>query len=363
MQTPPSGAPVDALINKSLISDVQYNCDISDARYARDATMCVYLLRMREFYRWRHDISLGIRLSLEDVGDWLTDTEQHWDQIEHEAYRSITVGDDKVDPFDCDRVGALLEAQNIPLVYTAGVGRRGKPHFVLAQSVGRYTERGTRIDVCGRELARDIVAQPAMSRQQSIWVRDDSVRRLLWELFEDWSFHSKDGPMARIAADYDLQHDDDLNNRLGALALDVREVIVAHEGGEVQARQHLPESWGSMIEKSLGASNEIFARAARDHLADSLVTWPLIVDRAQPRLLDFWLCGLNGAREAMFKTSPFSNVLSATSDADRLKILQNSADASAAYWSTLANRFAEQFAADGATCDFAAIADEFSSAT
>ena len=37
---------------QALSAVVQRNCDISDARHARDFTMCVYLLRMREYYRW-----------------------------------------------------------------------------------------------------------------------------------------------------------------------------------------------------------------------------------------------------------------------------------------------------------------------
>ena len=36
----------------ALVQAVQTNCDIADARHARDVSLCTYLLGMREFYRW-----------------------------------------------------------------------------------------------------------------------------------------------------------------------------------------------------------------------------------------------------------------------------------------------------------------------
>ncbi len=35
---------------------VQTNCDIADARHARDMSMCNYLPAMRDFYRWEQQV-------------------------------------------------------------------------------------------------------------------------------------------------------------------------------------------------------------------------------------------------------------------------------------------------------------------
>ena len=35
-----------------LLEAVQTNCHIADARAATDLTLCIYLLQMRELYRW-----------------------------------------------------------------------------------------------------------------------------------------------------------------------------------------------------------------------------------------------------------------------------------------------------------------------
>lgn len=37
---------------QALSTAVQHNCDIADAQHARNFTLCTYLLKMRELYRW-----------------------------------------------------------------------------------------------------------------------------------------------------------------------------------------------------------------------------------------------------------------------------------------------------------------------
>ena len=45
------GSGLDARFDR-LVEAVQANCNITDARHARNMTMCTYLLEMRELYRW-----------------------------------------------------------------------------------------------------------------------------------------------------------------------------------------------------------------------------------------------------------------------------------------------------------------------
>ncbi|MFN3785876.1 MAG: hypothetical protein ACK4RS_03445, partial [Thiothrix sp.] len=65
-----------------LIQTVQRNCHIADARHAGDYTLCIYLLKMREFYRWEHGISFQQVLTSDDVGDWLTRREAMWNTLD-----------------------------------------------------------------------------------------------------------------------------------------------------------------------------------------------------------------------------------------------------------------------------------------
>lgn len=59
-----------------LASTVQKNCHISDARHAGDLTLCVFLFKMREFYRWEHDIPFSAQIPKEAVSEWLREREQ-----------------------------------------------------------------------------------------------------------------------------------------------------------------------------------------------------------------------------------------------------------------------------------------------
>ena len=70
---------------KQLSTTVQLNCHISDARHAGNYTLCIYLLKMREFYRWEKKHGFGNKLSTDDIGNWLTAREALWEEVEKSA--------------------------------------------------------------------------------------------------------------------------------------------------------------------------------------------------------------------------------------------------------------------------------------
>ena len=53
----------------ALTTVVQRNCDISDARHAGDYGLCTFLLKMREYYRWEHELPLTRNLPQDELGD------------------------------------------------------------------------------------------------------------------------------------------------------------------------------------------------------------------------------------------------------------------------------------------------------
>ena len=56
--------------HQQLARTVQHNCNISDARFAGNYTMCIYLLKMREYFRWEMAQDFGSSLTRDDVGQW-----------------------------------------------------------------------------------------------------------------------------------------------------------------------------------------------------------------------------------------------------------------------------------------------------
>ena len=48
---------------------VRTNCHIADAKHATDYTLCVYLMKMREYYRWEHNIPFNEKLQHQALTD------------------------------------------------------------------------------------------------------------------------------------------------------------------------------------------------------------------------------------------------------------------------------------------------------
>ena len=74
-----------------LQATVQKNCHISDALHAGNYTLCIYLMKMREFYRWEHRFPFGSPLAKDQVGDWLRQRESLWDEMEDQSYELMLV--------------------------------------------------------------------------------------------------------------------------------------------------------------------------------------------------------------------------------------------------------------------------------
>ena len=115
-----------------LLAAVQRNCDIADARHAREMTLCTYLLEMREFYRWEQDLPLGAPPPRDDVGRWINEREALWEAlVRARTSRRCRWPACVYDPFEAVEVNDALLPEG--LVYGAGIGRFHKPHFFLGR--------------------------------------------------------------------------------------------------------------------------------------------------------------------------------------------------------------------------------------
>src|SRR3989344_8824030 len=167
-----------------LASTVQKNCHISDARHAGDFTLCIFLLKMREFFRWENDIPIAHDLPKDEVGVWLQERESLWSGIEESPFELLPLGGRRLDPFDADAINRVLIPQGH--IYSGGYGRFSKPHFFLGALLKTEKRAGYTIHISSCEYARDLEAPPAMLQGKTIYVRQESVRRFLWEKIEDW---------------------------------------------------------------------------------------------------------------------------------------------------------------------------------
>jgi len=336
----------DSLDLANIQQTVQHNCAISDARYSREYSLCIYLLRLREFYRWQNKIPFGEAIDQKALGSWVSDTETHWDDIEETEFKTLTIAGQHFDPFNAADINKQLNDSGFH--YSAGLGRMGQPHFVLAKQLAAInTDQYTCIE-CGEELARDTITLPAMAQDKTIYIRHESFTELIWQMLDEWSINKPAGPMARLVHHYNLTNKQDLDQSLKAASHHLSEVIKQHELGEIAAAELLGEGYQKMTQAFHGKPGEMQIRAIRDLLADSLRTLPMIettgiTENGATPYLDFWLASLNGYREKIFnQTNPNASLFSEDATT-RYNALVSMINTEQTRWHTVATNLLEQY--------------------
>jgi len=280
----------------SLSATVQRNCHISDALHARNYTLCTYLLKMREFYRWEQGYPFNVSLPKDELGDWITEREALWEELEENGFEALRLGQGEIDPFETSTINHELTAQG--LVYSGGYGGYAAPHFFLADLLRTEQREGLPVLIAGREHARDMAAPPAMLLDGTLFVRRESMRRMLWEKIEEWRWKKHQDAMSRAMAHYAF--DADFTQALEQMTDNEVESALLHEVGEWRAEAHLGENWPALLLAVSGTRSELVARAVRDHLADCLSTLPTLLEQENAAGLHFYFANLKGMRRELF---------------------------------------------------------------
>jgi len=283
-----------------LIGAVQANCHIADARHAADLSLCIYLLQMREFYRWEQGVAFGAALDREALGQWLSRRERLWSRVEAHELQPLSFGGRWFDPYDAEALNAALMPRG--LVYGAGSTAADRPTFFLARlHDARTREDGLRLQVCGRELARCLSAPPAaLADGRTIVLRRESLARWLWEKFEAFSLRRSEGPFKALVDAYALHDSTAFLAALPRLVDEQSETLLLHELGEHRAGQWLEPGWSAMRLVLSQRRTDLHVRAVRDHLADLEVTLPTLLQRGADSSLHFWFANYDGVRAQLF---------------------------------------------------------------
>lgn len=336
----------------ALVSAVQTNCDIADARHARDVSMCTYLLGMREFYRWEHELPYGVSPPRNAVGLWIAEREARWERIADEDFVALPVVGREFDPFAAQQVNAALAGSG--LLYGAGVGRFHKPHFFLGELAREEQRGGARLLVCGCEYARDVSVIPAASQGATLIVRREALRQWLWEKAEGWKLKQQDGALksALLAYGFDL----DPEAAIERMTEGEIETLVLHEEGELAAGRLLGSGWLPKLAGFSGKRAELMARAVKDNLADCLVTLPGLLQRGAEDSLHFWFSTFDGMRRELFPL--LVAAYAAKVGAGDTALLAGAAEAGRAHFASLGQRLLdmEEAAIETLSRDPAAIA-------
>jgi len=309
-----------------LVQSVQRNCDIADARHARETTLCNYLLEMREFYRWEHEVPLSRSLPRSEVGSWISAREALWDGVQDEDLERLRVGERSYDAFDVAAINAALAPQG--LVYGGGYGRFGKPNFFLAQLERHEQREGLTLFVSGCEYARDLSAPPAALLDGTVFLRRDALRRWLWDKIEIWGVRKAEGALKSALDCYGF--DDDVERALDIMSEQEAETLILHELGEAMAEPLLGPAWRELIASFTGRRAEMLARAVRDNLADCLSTLPRLTERDAAGSIHFYFANFEGVRSRLFPQ--LAHAYQGWRESGDLALLRLVADAGRAHW-------------------------------
>lgn len=309
----------------AIVNAVQTNCHISDAQFAGDLTMCTFLLKMRELYRWENDLGFTQEMPKAAIGDWMNEREKLWEGVETSPYVPLPMPGGEMDPFEVEAINLTLAPMGY--IYSGGYGRACKPHFFLANLLHREERHGFQVYVSDCEYARDLDAPPGMMLEHvttpgtslrsapppggggkhlgrpgvfsaSIFVRTEALRRWLWERFEEWTWNKRNAALGRALACYDFARETE--QALDAMTGVETESVILHEIGEARVGAELGEPWSAMLADLMRSRAEIMARAVRDIYADCLSTLPGLLERGEPAAIHFYFANFIGMRRKLF---------------------------------------------------------------
>ncbi len=289
-----------------VLAAVQTNCHIADERHAGDLTLCIYLLQMREFYRWERGLDFGAPLAREAVGAWIAEREVLWASLAAQDFVTLPCGPgaSALDPFDVDGINACLRPRG--LLYGAGLVGAERPVFFLAELRGQTRREGLDVLTAGRELARGLLAPPAMlggGERGPVVLRQAALARWCWEKYEAYTLRPVPGTAFHaVVQAYGM--DRDFAAALPRCLAEQGETLVLHELGEHRAGRLLGPRWAEMRLALPSRRADLHARAVRDHLADLTVTLPTLLDRGADAAIHFWFANFDGVRSLLFPSLP-----------------------------------------------------------
>jgi hypothetical protein len=235
-------------------------------------------------------------MSNDEVGQWLNGREQLWDALENNAYSALEINGKMIDPFESRQVNAEINSEG--LVYSGGYGMHGKPVFFLAELEQMQILDDYTLYISSRELARDLAAPPGMTQDRCVYIRRESLRRFIWEKFEESGWHKNDTALTRALACYDFKNS--AEESLERMTDNEVDTVLHHEIGEIKAGQLLGEEWEQMLAALPRSQAEIMARAVRDNIADAVSTLPKLVERENASQIHFYFANISSMRKMLF---------------------------------------------------------------
>ncbi len=288
-----------------LKEQVMFNCHISDGKFGGVFSLCGFLLRMRDYYKWEKGLNPWDEPDYNDLLQWIEHKESLWDKTAKEEFRPLILGNENFDPFDVDGINSRLEPSG--LLYGAGYVTGMKPSFFLATTSATKSISNISIHILNKEMARDIFTSPAMRQGNHIITRPWAMAALLWDLILEKRPSTLEALKFSLAQ-FDLDVDEirrspkNLGKSLWQMSRDESETWVYHELGEAIQEEFNLEIWQEIVASHSNTIVERTARAVKDLLADTHEggLFAHIIKHRKKSSLGLYLCFASPISRAFF---------------------------------------------------------------
>jgi hypothetical protein len=255
---------------QNFIHQVRRNCQLSSGAQAGLFSLCGLLLRLRQLYKWQHDLLPWQEPESAEVLDWIADQESAWDAQEDLLWDQLRWNGTSLDPFAIDDINALLRPEG--LIYGAGFGRGLAPMFFLGELAEVRTDGDLTILVVGDELARDLDGVPALAQGSLIYARSQALAFYLWDRLSDPAQQNNRYLKVALASrklylEKLLKDPQSFEEEFCQLVTGELEAAIHHEIGEVR-EESLRPVFHQLVELFPQTRIELWIRGLKDALAE-----------------------------------------------------------------------------------------------
>jgi hypothetical protein len=287
-------------IDDTVLADIKFNCDVSDARYWGHFSICGLLMRYRDLFRSEQGLPPWAEFGRSGITEWIGRKEARWPVLENRDFRDIMIDDVPYHPFDVFEINRALTPKGF--VYGAGYGMYLKPTFFLARLAAVREVTDHTVYVAGREVVRDLFTAPAMLQGRCIFLRRDPLKTLLWEKLSELT-SGRASALEHAFLQFGLRPgqavDQAVEKKLDAVAAIYCDVLLRHELAE--SMEDVPE-WSDIVSLAGDRNAEHYVRAIKDLIADTSDFGPfrMIVAERDRTALSLFIGLTEGHRKVLF---------------------------------------------------------------
>jgi len=287
-------------MDTTLLTDIKFNCDVSDAQFWGYFSVCGLLMRYRDLFRSEKGLKPWAEIDREEILSWISTKESRWPELEERGFRDLTINENIYGPFDVVEINHALKEQN--LIYGAGYGMYMKPTFFLAELRSLSEISDLTVYTSGTEFIRDLFTAPGMLQGKSIYLRLEPLTMLLLYKASELnagSISALEDAFARYGVQNRQIIDEIFEKRIGKMAEQYSEILLCHEIAE--ALEEAPE-WKDLLSQAGDRNVEHYLRAMKDLIADTSDHGPYkrIVDTQDRGALSLTIALMEGYRRVIY---------------------------------------------------------------